>query len=54
MFPCAECCKALIQSGIDTIICEEPDFSNERWGESFKISLEMLNEAGVKLMYVSC
>jgi dCMP deaminase len=52
MFPCAECCKALIQSGIDTIICEEPDFSNERWGDSFRISYEMLNEAGVKLMYV--
>jgi dCMP deaminase len=52
MFPCAECCKGLIQSGINTIICEEPDLSNERWGESFKISLEMLNEAGVKLMYV--
>lgn len=52
MFPCAECCKALIQSGIDTIICKEPDFSNERWGDSFRISYEMFNEAGVKLIYV--
>jgi dCMP deaminase len=52
LFPCVECCKALIQSGIDTIISEQPDLSNNRWGEDFKISLEMLQEAQVNIIYV--
>lgn len=52
MFPCVDCCKALIQSGIDTIVCEKPDLNHERWGESFKISLELLNEGNIKIMYV--
>jgi dCMP deaminase len=52
MFPCVDCCKALIQSGIDTIVCEKPDLNHERWGESFKISLELLDEANIDIMYV--
>lgn len=52
MFPCVDCCKALIQSGIDTIVCEKPDLNHERWGESFKISLELMNEANIELIYV--
>lgn len=53
MFPCAGCCKALIQSGIDTIITEKPDLENPRWGEEFIVSLEMFEEAKVKIMYVT-
>jgi dCMP deaminase len=52
MFPCVDCCKALIQSGIDTIICERPDLNHERWGESFRISLELFNEANINIIYV--
>jgi dCMP deaminase len=52
MFPCVDCCKALIQSGIDTIVCEKPDLNHERWGESFKISLELFNEANIEIIYV--
>lgn len=53
MFPCVDCCKALIQSGVDTIVCEKPDLNHERWGESFKISLELFNEGNVNIIYVS-
>lgn len=53
MFPCVDCCKALIQSGIDTIITESPDLENPRWGQDFIISLEMLEEAQVKIIYVT-
>lgn len=52
MFPCVNCCKTLIQAGIDTIVSEEPDLQNERWGEDFKLSLEMFEEANVKIIYV--
>lgn len=50
-FPCNECAKAIINSGIKTIVTYEPDFSKGRWAESFRISLEMLEECGVKIKY---
>lgn len=53
MFPCVDCCKALIQSGINTLITEKPDFDNPRWGDDFKISIEMFEEARIKIIYVN-
>jgi len=52
MFPCVECCKVLIQSGIDTVVSEKPNLDDERWGEDFKISLEMMQESGMELVFV--
>jgi len=51
LFPCTDCARAIIQSGIDTIYCNEPNFNDERWGENFKVSYEMLIEANIKLIY---
>jgi len=48
-FPCNECAKAIINSGIKTLVSYEPDFNNERWGKSFKVSFEMLKECGVNI-----
>lgn len=50
-FPCADCARAIIQSGIVRIVCTRPDFTDERWGESFKVSHEMLVECGVDITY---
>ena len=50
-FPCADCARAIIQSGIKEVVCSEPDLSHERWGEHFRISLELFKEVGVKLTY---
>lgn len=52
MFPCATCAKLMIQSGISTLVTKSPDFDCPRWGEEFKYSLEMLNEAKVDIMYI--
>jgi dCMP deaminase len=49
LYPCSDCCRALIQSGIKTVITVEPDFTNERWGEDFKRSELMFGEAGVQV-----
>jgi dCMP deaminase len=49
LFPCVECTRAIIQSGVKKLICPEPDLNHERWGKSFKISLELLNEVGIEL-----
>ena len=52
-FPCNECAKAIINSGVKTLVTYEPNFLDSRWGESFKISHEMLVECGVKIIIYS-
>lgn len=51
-FPCADCARGIIQSGIKKVICGVPDFTDDRWGESFKASSEMFEEAGIEMEYI--
>lgn len=51
-FPCADCTRAIIESGIKAIVCNKPDLEDDRWGASFKASIEMLNECRVQITYV--
>lgn len=51
-FPCHECGRAIIQSGIKKLVTYEPEFDNDTYGESFQISLEMMSEAGVEIIYL--
>lgn len=53
MFPCSDCMRALIQSGVKKIITVKPDLSCKRWGTHFQASLEMCMECGVELVYVN-
>ena len=47
---CAGCTATIIQSGIKTVYAPEPtDEQEERWGDSFKISYKMFEEAGVQV-----
>lgn len=52
MFPCSECTKGLIQAGISKIITVRPDYTNQVWGERFKISMEMIEETGIELEFI--
>ena len=51
--PCADCAKAIINSGIKTIYCKEicTTKNKEKWVESQAISLQMLNECGIKIIF---
>ncbi len=49
-FPCADCARAVIQSGITRLVCKEPDM-NSRWREHFVAAIEMLNECNIKIEY---
>jgi dCMP deaminase len=51
-FPCCDCARALIQSGISHIITETPDLNHPRWGEDFKISLELFNEVNIEIVKI--
>jgi len=52
LFPCHECAKLIIQSGIKTIYAPKPDLVHNTWGQSFKYAIEMLNECGVIINYI--
>ena len=45
---CSDCAKGVIQSGISAVIMEfDQKLMDGPWGESWKLSEEMFNEAGV-------
>ena len=50
LFPCADCCKALIQAGIRELVSPEPDVTHPRWGQDFEVAAQMLREAGVRVV----
>lgn len=50
MFPCTDCARALIQSGVKTLVAPRPDIQDPRWGGQFETSMEMFQEVGMDLM----
>ena len=46
-YPCIECAKAIVQSGISTLVCFEPDLDDDNWGKGFEKSLIILEEGKV-------
>ncbi|MDD3288475.1 MAG: dCMP deaminase family protein [Alphaproteobacteria bacterium] len=51
-FPCVDCAKAIIQSGIVEVVAYEPDLTDDQWGNGFNIAITMFEEAGVKVRYI--
>ena len=50
--PCSQCAAAIIQSGIKDVYCPFTSHSsNDRWSDSFKSALQMLDEAEVRVIY---
>lgn len=50
-YPCMDCARALIQSGIVEMICFPPDFTDPQWGEQFKRVARLLQEGGVSIRH---
>lgn len=51
-FPCVDCARAIVQAGLLEVISRQPDFSDVRWGEDFKVAVELLKEAGVVVRFI--
>lgn len=51
-FPCADCSRAIIQSGIDTVVCYKPDLTTPKWGEHFQAALQMFEETDIDVQYI--
>jgi len=50
MYPCADCARAIIQSGVQTIYTPKPAIA--RWDESHKVATSMFKEAGICVIYI--
>ena len=51
LFPCNDCAKLIIQSGITKIVTRKP-CEDSSWLQSFEKSKEMFDECSVKIVYV--
>lgn len=51
LFPCADCARAIIQCGIRKIVSPEPNWDDEGFAASFKISYNMMLECGIEVYF---
>ena len=49
-FPCIDCARAIVQSGIVRLVSPEPALDDAIWGASFPRSRAILEEGGVELV----
>ena len=49
-FPCIDCARAIVQSGIVQVLSPEPALDDPIWGASFPRSRAILEEGGVELI----
>lgn len=51
-FPCIDCARAIVQSGIIEIITYSPELDDPQWGTSFKKVIELFEETGIIVRYL--
>lgn len=50
-FPCCECGRMLAMSGVQRIVCREPDLDDPTYGQGFRNLIEICDEMGVEISY---
>ena len=50
--PCADCARAIVQAGIANLHTLAPDFADPLWGPAFRCSRAILEEGGVRVVYL--
>lgn len=51
-FPCADCSRAIVQTGIKFVVAVEPDWNDPKYGADFSVAREMLLEGGAFVRFV--
>ena len=51
-YPCADCARAIVQSGITQVVCIEPNWGDAVWAADFAVTREMFLECGVAQRFV--
>lgn len=52
MFPCADCARGIVQSGIRRVVTVEPDWNDPTYAEQWATAKEMFDETGVEVQFV--
>ena len=52
-FPCTDCARALVQTGISTLVTPRPEYDDPVWGESFRTSAAILAEGKVSIVFLA-
>lgn len=50
-YPCMDCARAIVQTGISELICVEPDLKDPQWAEDFAEVPLVLQESGVAVRF---
>jgi dCMP deaminase len=51
-FPCMDCARAIVQSGVTELIAFKPNTSDQKWGAEFERALTLFSEAGVAVRFM--
>jgi dCMP deaminase len=52
-YPCADCARAILQSGIARLVCaRRPDDSNPAFIDDFKVTQAMFSERGLSVTFI--
>lgn len=51
LFPCSICASLIVNAGISKVYTVLPDYDHIQYGEDFKLSEMIFNEAGVQIIY---
>jgi dCMP deaminase len=52
-FPCTDCARAIVQTGVKTVATPRPEFDDPVWGESFRTSAIILEEGAVEVVFLA-
>ena len=51
-FPCSDCARAIIQSGIPKVYSPKPDVTHHKWGKSWEEAILMFTECNVEIIWL--
>jgi dCMP deaminase len=51
-FPCMDCARAIVQSGLSELIAFQPDLTDPKWGEDFRLAIALLDEARIQVRFM--
>jgi dCMP deaminase len=49
-YPCMDCARGIVQSGISMVVAYRPDNDHPTWGPDFRLSSELFAEAKVRVV----
>jgi len=53
LYPCSDCARGIIQSGIAEAVTTQPDWNDQFWAPEWEVSEIMFREAGVRVRLVA-